>query len=358
MRLSFKLASPFAPDSMWGKWLHLNRQMVACLVCASVWAFLVAFGQGYAYYKYGKLTSWWQWLSVLVLVSGIFWYIIRRKSLAIYEAFLQEVEKRQAEQKQVTLTNIKQSVIRQHEVATSWHWWKMMSVAILGVWGVAYSHQEFKRMNLKEPVRLSIQIKKNITQKQNRLAKLIHDYCEMWTTLRHHQARVVALKRTMTHTQQSVYEQWGNYQQGQGARFVLTQAQNQTPQQIRENNSVLQMIKGQMEIYLFLQNKEAQGAEAMIAQDDRLISGFQDVQNRYDQHLHSAQKSVYRDQNRLTDFQKDLKHEQEIVERLITAIEENKKIRKELEISIHKDCVYWLARLKHEAKKDALYKKN
>jgi hypothetical protein len=343
----------FTPDSMWGRWRHLNRQMYLYGVGACLIAFLITWGQGYAYYRYQIIASVWQWLAIPLCVLGAFWYIARQRAGKLYEAFLKEVETRQIQQQQVTLTATKQKVIRQYHTASSWGMWKIMAVGIFGIWGVAYTHQKFGQMNQKEPVKLSLQIKNSITQKQQQLEKLRQDYCDMWTTLRHHQAKVMAFKRTMTHTQASVYEQWNSLQQGQGARYVLAQAQQQSPQEIRNNPPILQMIRGQIEIYLSLQNKAEQSAEAMMVQDDRLLTGLRDVQNRYDQYLHSAQKSVHRDQLRLSDFQTNLKKEQKIVERLVIALADNTRLREKISQALHKDCVYWLARKKHEAKIEA-----
>lgn len=351
-RFKSLFSSPFSPDSTWGKWLQANRKLLAYTTAVSVLSLAVAVAQMYVYYRYGNLATRWQWLYLPIGVLGAFWYATRYKTMAMYDAFLQEVEKRQQAQTPLELSEAKHKVIRQHHRVSSWYVWKMACILGFGTWAYAYIHQEFKRMSLKEPVRLSVQYKQSVRYKQKQMAKLVGEYCEMYASLRHHQARVTALKRTKSQTQASVQEQWSNYYQGLQARSILAQAQGSPAEMLRQNESVFQMMKGQTEIYLFLQNKEAQASSAILSQDDRLLSSFQDVQQRYDQHLHTAQKSMTRDQTRVSGFDEEIKQEQKIVERLMVAIANNKRLREKLLWNVQKDSKLWLERLAYEKRID------
>jgi|GEM_PF-2891824 len=353
-------STAFTPKSMWGSWEHANRQVLVTAVTVSVLSLVVAVEQGYGYYRYQTVTSAWQWLYLPILLLGGFWYVARARAIRIYDAFLREVEQRKKGEQNTTLSEAKQGVLRQFHRLSGWQLWKGASVLLFGVWAVAYTHHELGRMNLKEPVRLSIQIKQGITHKQAQIAQLAITYCNLYTSLKQHQARITALKRMATQTQSSIQEQRWNLYQGQGARAQLSQAQyllQTTPQtlpaqQIRNNPAVFQIIKGQTEIYLFLQNKEAQASDAILAQDDRLMTSFEDVQVRYDRHLHLAQKSVYRDQKKLQDFEKELKKEEDIVQRMIIALADNQKLRAKLLRNIQRDLVYWQKRMRLEKRLD------
>jgi hypothetical protein len=113
------------------------------------------------------------------------------------------------------------------------------------------------------------------------------------------------------------------------------------------------MVKGQTEIYLFLQNKEAQASSALLSQDEQLLKSFYDVQNRYDQYLHTAQKSVYRDQNRLNGLDQEIKHEQKIVERLMIAIADNERLQKKMLAKLQQESNLWLKRVEYEKQIEA-----
>ena len=362
----FNFATPsFAPNSVWGKWLRANRQVLACVWAVGLLALTTTIGQVHQYYFFQKTISAWQWLYLPIFILGVVWYIVRQKAWHIYDTFSQEVEARKKDQQNINLSPVKQQVIRQFHTLTSWNMWKGIATLLFGSWAITYTHQTFSKMNLKEPVRFSIQIRQGITRQQDQIKVLVTNYCEMHTSLRHHQARATALKRMVFETKKSLQLQSYSLYEGYNARAQLNQAQHQLrvatqispAQQIRNNPSVFQIIKGQTEVYLFLQNKEAQASEGILAQDDHLLSGFQDVQIRYDQHLNIAQKSIYRDQNKLQELDKELADEQRIVERLMVALADNQKLRAKFIKHIQRDFGYWFQRKRHEQRLDSIQKR-
>jgi hypothetical protein len=346
------MASPFSKETQWHKWFINNRLILAYSVLIGMLSLLMAWGQVSSYFRYGTLTNSWQWLFLPIAFLGGLWFISTRKTSYLYDAFLEEVEKRQQTQNSVVLSDAKRKEMHLHERLSNNYLWKIVSILLCGSWAFTYLHQEFKRFNLKEPVRLSVQLKQSFQYKQNQLVKLSKEYCDMYASLRYHQAKVIALKRTKQHTQSSIQEQWYNYVHGQNARNVLGQAQA-SPNSIRENEPVYNMVKGQTEIYLFLQNKEAQASSALLSQDEQLLKSFYDVQNRYDQYLHTAQKSVYRDQNRLNGLDQEIKHEQKIVERLMIAIADNERLQKKMLAKLQQESNLWLKRVEYEKQIEA-----
>lgn len=259
--------------------------------------------------------NYWIYSTIIAFLGTSAFVYYRHQTDKIYDTFMKEVEKRQAET--LNLLDYQKKTIK---IANNWTYKRFFFFVIgciLLAISTKYISKEIKIRSIAKPH--TIKTARKIAQNNT---KIFFDKIKLDTTNTKQRLKEIYIKKkviqkTLTEAQNSFYTQQGNYYQSAGFLQNLYLANNQLQQAstinakeevIKQNPLIFAQVTGMKQVQLDILEKETSQAEGYLNNEGEMLKQFNELLAYQQKCQYKAQKCLQNDQKSITTLQQELNY--------------------------------------------------